>query len=79
MLADLEWTGEDQVSLTDPDSRAMAKMIKVGVGHDVKLAVNVKHKLETSKNHLLENSRRAVSMAYVATSRLKWRFLEVSS
>ena len=45
MLADLERTGEDQISLTDPDSRAMAKMTKVGVGYNVQLAVDVKHKL----------------------------------
>ncbi len=45
MLADLERTGEDQVSLTDPDSRAMARMTKVGVGYNVQLAVDVKHKL----------------------------------
>ena len=45
MLADLERTGEDQVSLTDPDSRAMARMTKVGVGYNVQIAVDVKHKL----------------------------------
>ena len=45
MLADLERTGQDQVSLTDPDSRAMARMTKVGVGYNVQLAVDVKHKL----------------------------------
>ncbi|MCW6512860.1 IS1182 family transposase [Lichenifustis flavocetrariae] len=45
MLAELERTGEDQVSLTDPDSRAMARMTKVGVGYNVQLAVDVKHKL----------------------------------
>src|SRR5271163_1448400 len=32
MLADLERTGESQISLTDPDSRAMAAHAKVGVG-----------------------------------------------
>ncbi len=45
MLADLERTGEDQISLTDPDSRAMARMTKVGVGYNVQIAVDVKHKL----------------------------------
>ena len=45
MLADLERTGEDQISLTDPDSRAMARMTKVGVGYNVQLAVDAKHKL----------------------------------
>ena len=32
MLGDLERTGESQISLTDPDSRAMAAHTKVGVG-----------------------------------------------
>lgn len=45
MLADLERTREDQISLTDPDSRAMARITKVGVGYNVQLAVDAKHKL----------------------------------
>lgn len=45
LLAELDRTGEDQVSLTDPDARAMARMTKVGVGYNVQLAVDVKHKL----------------------------------
>ena len=45
MLDTLDQTGEDQISLTDPDSRAMAAMAKVGVGYDIQLAVDVKHKL----------------------------------
>src|SRR5205085_2117452 len=32
-------------SLTDPDSRAMARMTKVGVGYNVQVAVDTKHKL----------------------------------
>ena len=32
MLQELEHTGESQISLTDPDSRAMAMNPKVGVG-----------------------------------------------
>ena len=35
----------DQISLTDPDARAMARMTKVGVGYNIQLAVDVKHKL----------------------------------
>ena len=35
MLAQLDRTGEDQISLTDPDSRAMAAHTKVGVGYNV--------------------------------------------
>lgn len=44
-LDELDRSGEDQISLTDPDSRAMARMTKVGVGYNVQLAVDVKHKL----------------------------------
>ena len=36
MLAQLgERTGEDQISLTDPDSRAMAAHTKVAVGYNI--------------------------------------------
>jgi transposase len=45
LLDDLCHTGEDQISLTDPDARAMARMTKVGVGYNVQIAVDVKHKL----------------------------------
>jgi transposase len=45
MLADLERTGESQISLTDPDSRAMAAHTKVGVSYNIQLAVDAKHKM----------------------------------
>ena len=45
MLAELERTGADQISLTDPDSRAMAAHTHVAVGYNVQVAVDVKHKL----------------------------------
>ncbi len=45
MLAELDRTGDDQISLTDPDARAMARMTKVAVGYNIQLAVDVKHKL----------------------------------
>lgn len=45
LLAELDRTGEEQISLTDPDSRAMPRMMKVGVGYNVQLAVDTKHKL----------------------------------
>ena len=45
LLEELDRTGENQISLTDPDSRAMARMTKVGVGYNVQVAVDVKHKL----------------------------------
>ena len=45
MLAQLDRTGEDQISLTDPDSRAMAAHTRVAVGYNVQVAVDTKHKL----------------------------------
>src|SRR6202044_2702471 len=45
MLAQLDRTGEDQISLTDPDSRAIAAHTKVGVGYNVQVAVDAKNKL----------------------------------
>ena len=45
MLAQLNRTGEDQISLTDPDSRAMAAHTRVGVGYNVQVAVDAKNKM----------------------------------
>lgn len=45
VAARMERTGESQVSLTDPDSRAMATYPKVGVGYNAQVAVDAKHKL----------------------------------
>jgi len=45
LLDELDRTGDEQISLTDPDSRAMARMTKVGVGYNVQVAVDTKHKL----------------------------------
>src|SRR5947209_1829785 len=45
MLKELERSGEDQISLTDPDSRAMAAHTHVAVGYNVQIAVDAKHKL----------------------------------
>jgi transposase len=45
MLAELDRSGEDQISLTDPDSRAMAAHTHVAVGYNVQIAVDTKHKL----------------------------------
>ena len=41
------WTGREksQISLTDPDSRAMAAHTPVAVGYNVQVAVDAKHKL----------------------------------
>lgn len=41
----LEKSGEDQLSLTDPDSRAMHAATRVGVGYNIQIAVDGKHKL----------------------------------
>ena len=45
LLNELEQTGESQISLTDPDSRAMAGHTRVGVGYNIQIAVDAKHKL----------------------------------
>jgi transposase len=45
MQAALEQSGEDQISLTDPDSRAMAAHTRVAVGYNAQIAVDAKHKL----------------------------------
>jgi transposase len=45
MLAQLDRTGEEQISLTDPDSRAMAAHTHVAVGYNVQVAVDTRHKL----------------------------------
>jgi IS5 family transposase len=45
MLAELERTGADQISLTDPDSRAMAAHTHVAVGYNAQVAVDAKHNL----------------------------------
>ena len=39
MLAELDQTGESQISLTNPDSRAMAAHTHVAVGYNVQIAV----------------------------------------
>ena len=38
-------SGEDQISLTDPDARAMHSSSRVGVGYNIQIAVDTKHKL----------------------------------
>jgi transposase len=45
MLEQLERTGEEQISLTDPDSRAMAAHTRVAVGYNAQIAGDAKHKL----------------------------------
>ncbi len=43
--ADLDASGEDQISLTDPDARAMHSSSRIGVGYNIQIAVDIKHKL----------------------------------
>ena len=43
--ADLEASGEDQISLTDSDARAMHSSSRIGVGYNIQIAVDTKHKL----------------------------------
>lgn len=38
-------SGEDQISLTDPDARAMYSSSRVGVGYNIQIAVDTRHKL----------------------------------
>jgi transposase len=39
LLTELERSGESQISLTDPDSRAMAAHTKVAVGYNIQVAI----------------------------------------
>jgi hypothetical protein len=45
LLQEMDSTGQTQVSLTDPDSRAMPKSPKVDVGYNAQVAVDAKHHL----------------------------------
>jgi hypothetical protein len=45
MLAELERTGQSRISLTDPDSRAMAAHTKIGVGYNIQTAADAKNKM----------------------------------
>lgn len=43
--ADLEASGEDQISLIDPDARAMHSSSRIGVGYNIQIAVDTKYKM----------------------------------
>jgi len=45
LLESLDRSGESQISLTDPDSQAMAAHTRVAVGYNAQIAVDAKHKL----------------------------------
>ena len=49
LLTELEQSGESQISLTDPDSRAMAAHTKVGVGYNIQLAVDAKNNTKSQR------------------------------
>lgn len=75
-LTQLQENGEDQLSLTDPDSRAMARMTKVGVGYNIQIAVDAKHKLIAEQEvtnqvldygHLTKTAKAAKDMLGVET------------
>ena len=63
----IERTGESQISLSDPDSRAMATHTKVGVGYNVQIAVDAKHKMiveQAVSNDVLDTGTQIVRAAY---------------
>jgi hypothetical protein len=45
LMREMERTGQSQVSLSDPDSRAMPKSPKVDGGYNAQVAVDDMHKL----------------------------------
>lgn len=42
-------SGEDQISLTNQDARAMHSSSRIGVGYNVQIAVDTKHKLPSQR------------------------------
>ncbi len=57
LLESLDRTGESQISLTDPDSRAMAAHTRITVGYNAQVAVDAKHKLiieQAATNQVLD-------------------------
>jgi len=70
----LEKNGESQVSLTDPDSRAMAAHTKVGVGYNIQVAVDAKHKMIVEQ----EVTNQVLDMGLLKdTAEPAWEILEV--
>ena len=43
--AELDASGDDQISLIDPDARAMHSSSRIGLGYNIQIAVDTKHKL----------------------------------
>lgn len=65
LLKELERSGESQISLTDPDSRAMPKTPKGDVSYNVQVAVDSKHHLmvEQEVTNAVIDSSQLFSMA----------------
>ena len=62
----LDDTGEAQLSLTDPDSRSMHSVTRVGVGYNVQIAVDTKHNLIAEQqvhNHVSDHGLLAETAA----------------
>ena len=71
-LEKLDRSGDDQLSLSDPDSRAMAPGTKVGVGYNAQIPVDIKHKLITEQ----EIHSKVADMGLLAqTAKLSLSFL----
>lgn len=79
ILRDLERSGEDQISLTDPDSRAMAGHTRVGVGYNAQIVVDVRHKLivEQQVNNQVLDMGQLTSAAEPARQILNVETIEV--
>lgn len=56
MLGQLNASGESQISLTDPDARAMVTGQKTTVGYNAQVAVDAKHKLIVEQQDLLQTA-----------------------
>ena len=64
MLAEINRTGEKQISLTDPDSRAMAAHMHVAVGYNVQIAVDIKNTISNSELSIFPNTQHIVMEFY---------------
>ena len=79
LLGGLEQSGESQVSLSDPDSRAMSQGAGVTVGYNVQAAVDAKHSLivETDVTNTSSDSGQLGGMAIKAQEALEVAKLSV--
>lgn len=79
LLEELRESGETQISLTDPDSRAMVNNQRIEVCYNVKTTVDAKHKLildHETTNEVLDNNQLS-KMAKRAKDILEVEELEV--